>query len=84
MPGLTILATSREPMGWVDEQLVTVPPLSATQSLELFRQRAELAGHPITEPGQVALARANLSAHARAIRCISGLRPRGCSMSRCR
>jgi predicted ATPase/DNA-binding CsgD family transcriptional regulator len=56
VPGLTILATSREPVGWVDEQLVTVPPLSATQSLELFRQRAELAGHPVSEPGQVALA----------------------------
>jgi predicted ATPase/DNA-binding CsgD family transcriptional regulator len=56
VPGLTILATSREPVGWVDEQLVTVPPLSAMQSLELFRQRAELAGHPVSEPGQVALA----------------------------
>jgi predicted ATPase/DNA-binding CsgD family transcriptional regulator len=56
VPGLTILATSREPVGYIDEQLVTVPPLSAMQSLELFCQRAELAGHPITEPAQVALA----------------------------
>jgi predicted ATPase/DNA-binding CsgD family transcriptional regulator len=56
VPGLTILATSREPVGWVDEQLVAVPPLSAKQSLELFRQRAELAGHPVNEAGQVALA----------------------------
>jgi predicted ATPase/DNA-binding CsgD family transcriptional regulator len=56
VPGLTILATSREPVGWIDEQLLTVPPLSGTQSLELFRQRAELAGQPITESGQVALA----------------------------
>jgi DNA-binding CsgD family transcriptional regulator len=55
-PELTILATSRKPIGWIDEQLVTVPPLSATQSLELFRQRAELADHPITEPDQIALA----------------------------
>ena len=55
VPGLTILATSREPVGWIDEQLVTVPPLSAKQSLELFRQRAELAGHPISRarPGRV-------------------------------
>jgi DNA-binding CsgD family transcriptional regulator len=30
--------------------------LSAAQSLELFRQRAELAGHRITESGQIALA----------------------------
>jgi predicted ATPase/DNA-binding CsgD family transcriptional regulator len=56
VPGLTILATSREPLGWVDEQLVAVPPLSAQQSVELFHQRAALAGHPITEPGQVGLA----------------------------
>ena len=56
VPGLTILATSREPVGWVDEQLVAVPPLSAGQSLELFRQRTELAGHPITAPTDVALA----------------------------
>jgi DNA-binding CsgD family transcriptional regulator len=56
VPGLTILATSREPVGYIDEQLEVVPPLSAAQSLGLFRQRAELAEHPITEPGQVALA----------------------------
>jgi predicted ATPase/DNA-binding CsgD family transcriptional regulator len=56
-PGLTILATSREPIAWIDEQLVTVPRLSAKQSLDLFRQRAELTGHPIGQPGQVALAR---------------------------
>jgi DNA-binding CsgD family transcriptional regulator len=57
VPGLTILATSREPVGWIDEQLVTVPPLSAKQSLELFRQRAELAEHSITEPSQIVLAK---------------------------
>jgi predicted ATPase len=56
VPGLTVLASGREPLGWVDEQLVTVPPLSTQQSLELFRQRAELAGHPISERGQVAVA----------------------------
>lgn len=56
VPGLTILATSRQPVGWVDEQLVAVPPLSVKDSLELFQQRAELAGHPITDPGQVKLA----------------------------
>jgi predicted ATPase/DNA-binding CsgD family transcriptional regulator len=56
VPGMTVLATSREPVGYTDEQLVTVPPLSPTQSLELFVQRAELAGRPITEPRQVAFA----------------------------
>jgi predicted ATPase/DNA-binding CsgD family transcriptional regulator len=57
VPGLTVLATSREPVGWIDEQLEAVPPLSATQSLELFRQRAELAEHAITKPGQLKLAK---------------------------
>jgi predicted ATPase len=56
VPGLTILATSREPVGWIDEQLEVVPPLSAKQSLELFRQRADLTGHLISEPGQLELA----------------------------
>jgi predicted ATPase/DNA-binding NarL/FixJ family response regulator len=56
VPGLTILATSREPVGYVDEYLEAVSPLSAAQSLELFGQRAELAEHPINEPAQVALA----------------------------
>ncbi|MCC3326355.1 ATP-binding protein [Nocardia abscessus] len=48
-PGLTILATSREPIGWVDEYLLAVPPLSPRQSLELFRQRAELIGRAIPD-----------------------------------
>jgi predicted ATPase/DNA-binding CsgD family transcriptional regulator len=56
VPGLTILATSREPVGYIDEQLVVVPPLSGAQSLEWFRQRAELAGHPITDSDEAALA----------------------------
>ncbi len=58
VPGLTVLATSREPVGWVDEQLVAVEPLTIEQSLELFAQRAELTGHPISEPHQLRLARA--------------------------
>ncbi|MBF6164694.1 AAA family ATPase [Streptomyces gardneri] len=48
-PGLTILATSREPIGWADEYIVAVPPLSPRQSLELFRQRAELIGRAIPD-----------------------------------
>ncbi|MFQ6395135.1 hypothetical protein ACLMAJ_16925 [Nocardia sp. KC 131] len=56
-PGLTILATSREPIGWVDEHILTVPPLSREQSLELFRQRAELVGRAIaTDAQQLAVA----------------------------
>ncbi|MFD8249250.1 ATP-binding protein [Nocardia sp. NPDC059691] len=48
-PGLTILATSREPIGWADEYILPVPPLSPRQSLELFRQRAELIGRAIPD-----------------------------------
>ncbi|MEV6322250.1 hypothetical protein AB0M45_13810 [Nocardia sp. NPDC051787] len=55
--GLTVLATSREPVGWIDEQLVTVPPLAGPHALELFRRRAERTGRPIPEdPGQLAIA----------------------------
>ncbi|MET9489886.1 LuxR C-terminal-related transcriptional regulator [Nocardia sp. NPDC006630] len=46
-PGLTIVATSREPIGWDDEYIVTVPPLSAGQSVELFCGRADLLERPI-------------------------------------
>ncbi|MEU7765500.1 AAA family ATPase [Nocardia sp. NPDC049190] len=56
-PGLTILATSREPIGWVDEYILAVPPLSACQSLELFRRRAELVRRTIPDVReQVAIA----------------------------
>ncbi|MFD0364559.1 LuxR C-terminal-related transcriptional regulator [Nocardia sp. GCM10030253] len=51
-PGLTILATSREPIGWVDEYILTVPPLAPEQSLELLRQRAELVGRVIPDDAQ--------------------------------
>ncbi|WP_280453777.1 helix-turn-helix transcriptional regulator [Nocardia brasiliensis] len=49
VPGLTILATSREAVGWVDERLVVVPPLSRAQAAALFRQRAAAVGMPIGE-----------------------------------
>ncbi|MEU7769586.1 AAA family ATPase [Nocardia sp. NPDC049190] len=48
IPKLTILATSREPLGWVDEYRVPVPPLSRQHGLILFRQRSELTGRPIS------------------------------------
>ncbi|MGW1737832.1 ATP-binding protein [Nocardia sp. NPDC001965] len=44
VPELRILATSREPVGWADERLVTVPPLSRSQALDLLRRRAEALG----------------------------------------
>ncbi|MFD0361304.1 LuxR C-terminal-related transcriptional regulator [Nocardia sp. GCM10030253] len=49
VPGLTVLATSREAIGWVDEQLVPVGALPREQALTLFRKRAELAGHAIAD-----------------------------------
>lgn len=47
IPGLCIVATSREAIGWVDERRFVVPPLPPYQALQLFRNRAELAGRPI-------------------------------------
>ncbi|MEV4130384.1 NB-ARC domain-containing protein [Nocardia sp. NPDC049707] len=49
VPGLTITATSREPIGWIDEHIVTVPPLPVDQAVDLFRQRAELIGRSIPD-----------------------------------
>lgn len=56
VPGLTILATSRRPIGWVDEHVIVVPPLSQRQAVTLFRRRAELTGHPVTDTAQVEMA----------------------------
>ncbi|MEV0366216.1 AAA family ATPase [Nocardia fusca] len=56
VPRLTILATSREAVGWVDEHVVVVPPLTRKQALTLFCRRAELTGHPVTDGDQVGLA----------------------------
>ncbi|WP_433194646.1 helix-turn-helix transcriptional regulator [Nocardia sp. CA-107356] len=55
VPGLTVLATSREAIGWVDEQLLPVGSLPQDQALTLFRKRAELTGHTVAED-QLALA----------------------------
>ncbi|MGK8557468.1 ATP-binding protein [Nocardia gipuzkoensis] len=56
VPGLSVLATSREATGWVDEHLVTVPPLLQRDASTLFRQRAEVAGSPLTDADQIATA----------------------------
>ncbi|WP_024804005.1 AAA family ATPase [Nocardia sp. BMG51109] len=56
IPGLTVVATSRGPIGWIDEHLVNVPPLTEQQALTLFRQRAGLTGHPVTGADQEAIA----------------------------
>ncbi|WP_019930923.1 LuxR C-terminal-related transcriptional regulator [Nocardia sp. BMG111209] len=52
VPGLTVLATSREPIGWVDEYLVAVPPLSVAHSVQLFQQRMQLTGRTVTDEDQ--------------------------------
>ncbi|WP_040833789.1 helix-turn-helix transcriptional regulator [Nocardia brevicatena] len=53
VPELTVLATSREPIGWVDEHLVPVPPLTDQQASLLFRRRAELTGYPLSGRDQM-------------------------------
>ncbi|WP_063009628.1 ATP-binding protein [Nocardia kruczakiae] len=44
VPDLTVLATSRRPLGWIDEQLLPLPPLTQAQAVELFHKRAALTG----------------------------------------
>ncbi|MGW5520257.1 ATP-binding protein [Nocardia africana] len=44
VPGLTVLATSRRPLGWIDEQLLPLPPLTQREAVELFHRRAALTG----------------------------------------
>ena len=42
-PGLTVLATSREPLGIGGEHVFRLPPLSLDEAIELFRERAVVA-----------------------------------------
>ncbi|MFG2307272.1 ATP-binding protein [Streptomyces sp. NPDC048566] len=58
-PGLTVLATSREPLGIPGEHLVALDPLPpATDAVELFCRRAAAAGTPVSAPADmVAVAR---------------------------
>jgi predicted ATPase/class 3 adenylate cyclase len=43
-PGLTVLATSRAPLGVTAEQVIPVSPLESDAAVELLRLRAEAAG----------------------------------------
>ncbi|MGW0181695.1 ATP-binding protein, partial [Nocardia sp. NPDC003345] len=56
IPGLSVLATSRGPIGWIDEYLVPVPPLTREHALDLFRSRAELTGRPVVGAAQIEIA----------------------------
>lgn len=58
VPGLAVIATSREAIGWVDENRLPVPALSQQQALTLFRSRAELAGNSIADGEDTKLANA--------------------------
>ncbi|NUS44673.1 MAG: LuxR family transcriptional regulator [Mycobacteriaceae bacterium] len=49
VPELTIMATSRKPVGYADEHRIVVPPLSDDEALDLFRARSALTGHPVAE-----------------------------------
>ncbi|WP_227980265.1 ATP-binding protein [Nocardia spumae] len=49
MPALTVLATSRTAIGWVDEQILPVVPLPPAHAARLFRRRAELTGRVVTD-----------------------------------
>ncbi|PXX71651.1 putative ATPase [Nocardia tenerifensis] len=51
-PNLSIVATSREAIGWIDEHRVPVPPLSREHGVALFQQRSELIGRSVTHPEQ--------------------------------
>ncbi|GEM28999.1 hypothetical protein NN3_00060 [Nocardia neocaledoniensis NBRC 108232] len=46
-PNLSIVATSRGTIGWIDEYRVPVPPLTLEQGVELFQLRSELVGRPM-------------------------------------
>ncbi|MGE7386362.1 ATP-binding protein [Streptomyces sp. NPDC004126] len=55
--GLTVLATSREPLGVPGESVHEVGPLPAdTEALELFLDRAAAAGAPLGRPAERAAA----------------------------
>lgn len=57
LPDLIILTTSREPMGWSDEFILSVPPLPIDQATGLFKRQARLAGNPVpNHPHELAIA----------------------------
>ncbi|WP_026004647.1 MULTISPECIES: ATP-binding protein [Streptomyces] len=56
-PHLTVLTTSREPLGAIREAVLPVPPLApGTEAVALFRQRAEAVGRPLREVSEQRLA----------------------------
>jgi DNA-binding CsgD family transcriptional regulator len=55
VPELVVLATSREPIGWIDERLFVVPPLTREMAVVLFSERAQLVGNAIIGSKQLAV-----------------------------
>ncbi|GIH74988.1 SARP family transcriptional regulator [Planobispora longispora] len=51
MPGVSALATSREPLGVAGEHVLDIPPLECRHAVELFRARVPIPGFA-AEPGQ--------------------------------
>lgn len=63
VPGLTVITTSRETVGWVDEHILTIPPLSRAHAVELFRRRAEIIGRPVSDGAQQIAAAEQICRH---------------------
>ncbi|MFE9575250.1 AAA family ATPase [Nocardia sp. NPDC006044] len=57
VPELTVLATSCEPIGWIDEQWLAVPPLTPDQALLLFQEGAAMVSHPVSGSAETMMAR---------------------------
>jgi predicted ATPase/DNA-binding SARP family transcriptional activator len=53
-PGVTVLATSREPLNVPGEEVVPVGPLPAADALRLIEERAAAAGRPLADPDRPA------------------------------
>ncbi|OBF74759.1 hypothetical protein A9X06_26450 [Mycobacterium sp. 852002-51759_SCH5129042] len=56
VPALTIIATSREAIGCVDEYIIGVSSLSKDHAVALFGQLAESIGRPLLDDEQVQIA----------------------------
>ncbi|MFF0492927.1 AAA family ATPase [Nocardia sp. NPDC004068] len=57
LPSLTILATSREPLGWVEEYLVNVRQLPLGDAIALFRDFARQRGIAVPTDDEATVAR---------------------------
>lgn len=56
-PALCVVATARESIGWLDENLVPVPPLESTEALRLLRIRMAFTGLAEEQADDATLAR---------------------------